>query len=110
MVQCLILTHTAFYVRLSQKVCDLEIRRVEADFKTIKSTNIHRVAPRYKALLRECHNIENTSHKFFVLFFTIFVLTCFQFVGAIFAPTLAEGEVVCVPFWCFFSTFQPVFR
>ena len=40
--------HISFTVRLTQRLSQFEIRRVEADIRTITPNLIHRITPRFK--------------------------------------------------------------
>jgi len=46
-------SHFCYFIRLSQILCDFEIRRVEADIRICPPELIHRVTPRFKACLQE---------------------------------------------------------
>jgi len=50
-VQVLFLSHISYIIRMSQKLAELEIRRVEADVRTVTPGLIHRITPRFKSLL-----------------------------------------------------------
>jgi len=125
-VQFIGLASSAFHVRISQKLGELEIRRLEADIRTCPSEMIHRITPRFKALLHEAHMCGNLSHKFFAQVGPLMLTTVIQFVGGVFEAADMNGrdKVVCVwggeeegedgggdrcvPSWLFFTSFQAV--
>ena len=47
-VYCCCSCHIAFLLRLSQVLSEFEVRRVEADIRTISPSMIHRITPRFK--------------------------------------------------------------
>jgi len=114
-VGCLSLAHIAFFVGVSQRLNSFEVRRVEADIRVCDVGLIHRVTPRFKAMLQESHAIGNASHKFFFMFAPVGFLYTLQLIGGLFKSVSAgevddeEGEVVrCVETWVFFALFQPL--
>ena len=114
-VGCLAFAHIQFFIGLSQLLNTFEVRRVEADIRVCDVGLIHRVTPRFKAMLQESHAIGNASHKFFFMFAPIVFLYALQLIGGLFKSASAgevdeeEGEVVrCVETWVFFALFQPL--
>ena len=57
LTQMLILAETAFFMRMSQRLSEFEVRRVEADIRTVTPNLIHRITARFKSLLHECHQV-----------------------------------------------------
>ncbi|GMI32478.1 hypothetical protein TeGR_g15160 [Tetraparma gracilis] len=107
----------AFYVRLNQRLSDFEIRRVEADIRTITPSMIHRITARFKSLLHECHQVGNASHKILASY-GIIVINLLQLVGGVFLANFSSeaeeadadsvGGTVLVPAWTFGAVFQPL--
>ena len=91
-VGCLAFAHLAFYVGLSQRLNTFEVRRVEADIRVCDVGLIHRVTPRFKAMLQESHAIGNASHKFFFMFAPVGFLYTLQLIGGLF-KSVSVGEV-----------------
>ena len=44
-----------FILQLQQKLLLFEVRRVQCDVRMCPTSLIHRITPRFKALLQECH-------------------------------------------------------
>ena len=102
----LTLAHCAFVVRLSQKMSELECRRVEADIRTVFPSLTHRITPRFKSLLHEVHMTGNRCHAMYFFVLPVVVLNALMVVCAVTVASFGTGG--CVPTWCFFSVFQPV--
>ena len=104
------LTYSAFVVRLSQKMSEFEIRRVEADIRTIKPNLTHRITPRYLALLHEIHLIGNRSHSHFALLVPALLVSTVQVLGSLILSFGAKSGVAgaCFPSWSFCAFFQPL--
>jgi len=127
-ITCLALAVSSFHVRISQKLGELEIRRLEADIRTCPPEMIHRITPRFKALLHEAHMCGNLSHKFVIQCVPVILVTLIQFVGGVFGAANVNGSTntvvcvwgeeeedeegteddngLCVPMWMFFATGQ----
>jgi len=73
---------------------------------------IHRITPRFKSLLHECHQIGNLSHSLFYFFTPILIVSFVQLVGGIFLANYGDGDEgeggACVPGWVFAFLVQPV--
>ncbi len=98
------ISHVAFTVRLVQKLSEFEIRRVEADVRTITPNLIHRVTPRFKSLLHECHMIGNLSHGALYIILGGAIINGSQLMGAVMQASFSEssGEAGnSVPSWSF---------
>ena len=119
---------TSFSLRLSQVFSRFEIRRLQCDIRTCDMELIHKIAPRYKSLLRECHIVGNIGHKYFWFFIPIIAVSALQVVGGIYLSYQANsnrdkvevhmtvqddysddtGErVYYVPVWVFAHALQP---
>jgi len=100
----------AFFLRLGQRLSDFEIRRCEADIRTCPPNMIHRITPRFKQLLHECHSFGNRCHGMLYFFAPFILLYSAQMVLGIMQANFSSKENgdICVPYWVFFSTFQPV--
>jgi hypothetical protein len=99
--------HTAFSVRLVQRLAEFEIRRVEADVRTITPNLIHRITPRFKSLLHECHMFGNISSGAINLVALCTIVNMVQLVLAIMSASFGDGTE-CVPAWTFAGAFQPI--
>jgi len=117
LVQCFVNANIAFDIRLGQALSEFEIRRCEADVRTIDPGLIHRVTPRFKALLHECHHVGNASHGIFMMYVPIVLIHAVQLLaGVLIAVGEGGGEVEedggegvgCVPAWVFAALGQPV--
>jgi len=75
---CLTFAHIAFYISFCQRLNMFEVRLVEADIRVCDVGLIHRVTPRFKAMLQEIYAIGNCSHKFFYIFAPIEFLYTLQ--------------------------------
>ncbi len=111
----------AYLIRLSQCLANFEIRRVQTDVRTCPATLIHRITPRFKALLHECHMIGNKGHSYFVFLLPALSVYTIQLVAGIFMASLAvpsddttddyddnENTSGFVPTWCFFAVSSPI--
>jgi len=109
-VTMLMLANVAFSIRMSQKLSMFEIRRAEADIRTVTPTMIHRITPRFKSLLHECHQCGNTAHGLLMPYAPTTFVNIIQLIGGIFQATMSgqEEEKICVPGWVFAGAFQPV--
>jgi hypothetical protein len=107
LVECLALSHVSFLVRLSQKLSEFEIRRVESDIRTCVPSLTHRITPRFKSMLHECHLVGNRAHSLFFFVLPILFCNCVQFLGAVMEASFGKSTV-CVPAWVFFALFQPL--
>jgi hypothetical protein len=106
------LVESAFFLRLNQRLSEFEIRRVEADIRTISPNMIHRITARFKSLLHECHQVGNASHKLLVNY-AVLVVNMLQLVGGIFLANMTVDEDTdaagtLVPAWSFAAVVQPL--
>ena len=92
--------HIAINVRLTQKLAEFEIRRVEADIRVITPNLIHRITPRFKGLLHECHMF---GHLASAAIKSLCILTLINTVQLVLTITKASfgTDKSCVPAWCF---------
>ena len=105
-VSALILAEIGFNVRLCQRLNELEIRRTEADIRTIAPNLVHRVTPRFKALLHECHGISNTTHFPLANLIPFLLVSFVQMVTGLFVASTG-GSDACIPTWTFAAFFSP---
>ena len=81
---------------------------------------VHRVTPRFKSLLHECHMTGNLCSDIFLNVSIVLAFYALQLVGAVMQASLAGGTQaniqtgeaaggggICVPAWCFGVVFQP---
>jgi hypothetical protein len=121
LVTALILAHVIMLIRLNQKLAKFEVRRVEADIRTVAPGLIHRITPRFKTLLHECHMIGNTASGLFMLMIPIILINTIQFVSGVFATSMGGSQIhtdyetgleveasVCVPAWTFVACLCPM--
>jgi len=94
-----------FYLRLQQRLLLFEVRRVQCDVRICPTSLIHRVTPRFKALLQEAHMQGNKGHFIFYMMIPFISIYGLQMVGGVFART---NESACIPTWTFFAIFQPM--
>jgi len=109
LVTMAMLVEVAFFLRLSQVWSMFEVRRVEADIRTVAPAMIHRITARFKALLHEAHAIGNLSHQTLV-FYSLLLVNLVQMMSAIYIANLDtdEGETITeVPAWSFAAVIQP---
>ena len=106
LVMILGLAHSSFVIRLSQKLSEFEVRRVEADIRTVQPNLTHRITPRFKNLLHECHLVGNRCHQHFMFIAPALVLNTAQLLGSL---MLSVGSSACLPSWTFLAVFQPLF-
>jgi len=108
-VGVLAIAQVAFAVRLSQVTTEFEIRRTECDIRTVGPNMIHRITPRFKSLLHECHMIGNLAHPLLFIYVPVFCVNVVLLAGGIMEASFSgnkEGEG-CVPSWTFVGVFQP---
>jgi hypothetical protein len=93
----------------------------------VHPTLIHRITPRFKSLLHECHLCGNLAHKHLTLYFIFIAVDVLLMVGGIFNASMmgagggedgseeevaeegAGGDVgTCVPWWVFANGVQPI--
>ena len=108
----------AYCIRLIQKLQDLEIRRAQCDIRTCPASLIHRITPRFKALLHEAHMVGNRCHVFYFFVIPVLLTYIFQMVGGVFITAFGqqaedgyeedEGSADCVAAWVFFFMIQPL--
>jgi hypothetical protein len=118
-VMCACAAHTSFSIRLSQAFSRFEIRRVQCDIRTCDPSMTHRITPRYKSLLRECHSLGKIGNKYFFFFFPVIVMSVMQVVGGIYLANMVEDDLEAmnddeeattihyVPVWVFAHALQP---
>ncbi|GMH83712.1 hypothetical protein TrST_g5867 [Triparma strigata] len=99
-------TQAAFFIRLNQRLCELEIRRVQLEVRTADMRNAQFLPVRVKRLLIENHSITNREHFFYglwgpVIFFHLVLLG----IGIIQAQ---KGDDHCIPIWVFLCELQPL--
>jgi len=113
--QIMILVQVAFVVRMAQVLSMFEIRRCEADIRTISPSLIHRITARFKSLLHECHMIGNTSHGVLVFYVSV-VINVVQMITGVYAANFGavseefegsedERPEEIAPAWVFFAVF-----
>jgi hypothetical protein len=99
-------SQAAFFIRLNQRLIELEIRRVQLEVRTADMRNAQFLPVRVKRLLIETHSITNREHFFYglwgpVIFFHLVLLG----VGIIQAQ---RGDDNCIPIWVFLCELQPL--
>jgi len=107
LISFIMMAQVAFVVRLSQKLSEFEIRRVEADVRTVSANMIHRITPRFKSLLHECHAVGNLGHGMIGFYLPVMGLHVIQLLAGIFSASFGSGGG-CVPGWIFAAVFQPL--
>jgi len=108
-VGVLAIAQVAFAVRLSQVTTEFEIRRAECDIRTVSPNMIHRITPRFKSLLHECHMIGNLAHPMLFIYLPVLVVNAVLLTGSVIEASFSgnmEGEG-CVPSWIFVAVLQP---
>jgi len=106
--QAFILVQVAFSVRLAQVLSEFEIRRVEADVRVVTPNLVHRITPRFKSLLHECHMIGNLCHPLLYTYAPISIIYIIQLIAGVFLATAGGSNDTCVPAWAFAGVFQPL--
>jgi len=123
-VTMLFVAHISYIIRMTQKLAEFEIRRVQADVRTVTPGLIHRITPRFKSMLHELHAAGNLAHGMLAFFVPLTIACTIVLVGGAFiavnsANAGAEGgggdddgyeisEDACVPIWVFAQVFQPM--
>jgi len=107
---CLQSIQISFYLRCSQRICEMEILRVQWDVRQIQDDDqavmILNVAPRVKRIMIECHRMTNKTKSLFIFFIPTLVMHFFLFFLGIMK---IQEEDFCLPFWIFIGSIQPGF-
>lgn len=104
----------SFFLRCTQRLCELEVRRVQGDLRNVDvlkwKEGFVGIAPRVKRMMIECHRAANRTHAFFVFFFPTLVLHFFLFFAGLFDSQQGTegGEEGCLPSWIFVGALQPL--
>ncbi|GMH59317.1 hypothetical protein TrLO_g1569 [Triparma laevis f. longispina] len=99
----------AFFIRLNQRLVELETRRVQLEVRTATTKDVQNLPVRVKRLLIESHSITNKEHSFYVLWGPVILFQLALLgIGIIQAQNVTNGEQYCIPYWVFLSELQPL--